>query len=183
MNSEQANSRYEETLARRAEKLARTEQTKIHGDIFATVALIELGQETIGISVDGIREILKAPPITSLPWMPPWMMGIVQVRGELISVVDLSNWFNTVATAQEGFLVVVQGKSSTLGLFADNLLGFKHVMTSDIAKSFSSSEVGRGQYIKATTKDLISIMYLTEFLLDERLIINQSSSKTDPKSE
>jgi purine-binding chemotaxis protein CheW len=180
MNTNPTDDKYEKIMAQRAEKLARTVQVKAQNNIFSKVAMIRLGHETIGIPIDGIREILKAPSITVLPWMPPWIMGIIQVRGELISVVDLSFWFKIKTTpktpSSEGFLVVVDA-TGPLSLFADAVLGFREVLAGEIAESFSISESGRRNYIKAVTKELTFILDLTEFLKDERLIINHSRKK------
>jgi purine-binding chemotaxis protein CheW len=177
MSNHETDEKYETIMAQRAEKLARGGAIETRNNIVSRVAMIGLGRETLGIPIDGIREIIKAPPITPLPWMPPWIMGIIQVRGELISVVDLSFWFKIKTTSAEGFLVVVVGAAGPLGLFADNVLGFKAISAEDIAESYSNSEAGRRHYIKALTKELISILDLVEFVKDERLLINHLHQK------
>ncbi len=181
MNLQAFDEKYEKIMSQRAEKLARSGQIETRHDIISKVAMIQLEEETIGIPIDGIREILKSPPITSLPWMPPWIMGIIQVRGELITVVDLSFWFKLKTpaenTSSEGFLVVVENAAGPLGLFVDVVLGFSEVSPEEIAEDFSSSEVGRRRYIKTITKELMTILDLAEFLKDERLIIDHSRQK------
>ena len=183
MSPNSTDEKYERIMSQRAEKLARAGQVETRNNIVSKVAMIQLGQETIGIPIDGIREIHKAPPVTVLPWMPPWIMGIIQVRGELISVVDLSFWFKigttTKTASSEGFLVVVEDPSGPLGLFADNVLGFREVSAGEIAESFSSSEVGRQHCIKHITRELMLILDLMEFMKDERLVVDHSRRKKE----
>lgn len=53
-----------------------------------------LGDHELGIDINSIQEIGELPPITRLPNLPFWIPGITQIRGEILSVVDLSLLFN-----------------------------------------------------------------------------------------
>jgi purine-binding chemotaxis protein CheW len=47
-----------------------------------------LGRDEMALPIDSVREIGYLPEITPLPNIPPWIRGIVQIRGEILSVVD-----------------------------------------------------------------------------------------------
>jgi len=47
-----------------------------------------LGDDEMALSIDSIQEIGYLPTVTPLPNLPPWIKGIVQIRGEILSVVD-----------------------------------------------------------------------------------------------
>lgn len=47
-----------------------------------------LGSDEMALSIDSIQEIGYLPTVTPLPNLPPWIKGIVQIRGEILSVVD-----------------------------------------------------------------------------------------------
>ena len=47
-----------------------------------------LGQDEMALPIDCVREIGYLPEVTPLPNIPPWIAGIVQIRGEILSVVD-----------------------------------------------------------------------------------------------
>jgi purine-binding chemotaxis protein CheW len=49
----------------------------------------KLGSELFAIDVAQVREVLELPPITKVPTAPPYMRGVVNVRGKAIPVVDL----------------------------------------------------------------------------------------------
>lgn len=48
-----------------------------------------LGNDEMALPIDSIQEIGELPQITPLPNIAPWISGIVQIRGEILSVVDL----------------------------------------------------------------------------------------------
>lgn len=47
-----------------------------------------LGEDEMALSIDSIQEIGYLPTVTPLPNLPPWIKGIVQIRGEILSVID-----------------------------------------------------------------------------------------------
>src|SRR5947208_1017153 len=48
-----------------------------------------LGSEEYGIQVVRVREIMGVLPITPVPGTPPWLKGVINLRGKIIPVVDL----------------------------------------------------------------------------------------------
>lgn len=56
--------------------------------------LTELGSLRIALPIDGLAEIGPLPAITPLPNLPDWVLGIVNVRSEIISVVELAKFLD-----------------------------------------------------------------------------------------
>ena len=52
-----------------------------------------LGEHEMALSIQSVQEIGYVPPVTPLPNLPPWIRGIVQIRGEILSVVDFVKLF------------------------------------------------------------------------------------------
>jgi purine-binding chemotaxis protein CheW len=50
-----------------------------------------LGKETYGVDIFVVREIVKAQEITSVPGAADYLLGIINLRGKIISVVDLAH--------------------------------------------------------------------------------------------
>lgn len=70
-----------------------------------------------------VREIVPARHITRLPGAPPAVRGILNVRGTLITVVDLASRFGRGrAEADELSVVIAVTESRTLGLLVDDVL-------------------------------------------------------------
>ena len=88
---------------------------------------IVLGDESYGISVLKVREIIRLTAITAVPQMPNYIKGVINLRGKIIPVVGLRAKFNLpeAGTTERTCIVVVQvsqggGHSIQMGLVVDN---------------------------------------------------------------
>src|SRR5215470_9121354 len=127
-DSENARERKRDQVLRaRAERLARAERRGEAGEMTARVAVVAVGSERFGVPAERIRELVNVPAIAGLPGLPNWLPGIAQIRGELVSVVDLARLFGVEADEAPGCLVVVECAAGPLGLLASRNLGFRVV--------------------------------------------------------
>jgi purine-binding chemotaxis protein CheW len=53
------------------------------------VLAFSLGDEEYGVDIRRLRGIIRTPPITEVPRAPPFVLGVIGVRGEVLPVVDL----------------------------------------------------------------------------------------------
>ena len=74
-------------------------RTRLAGTNKLEILLFTLGldsrtgrRETFGINVFKVREVMRTPPITAAPEMPPSVEGMVSLRGVLVPVVDLAKY-------------------------------------------------------------------------------------------
>jgi purine-binding chemotaxis protein CheW len=87
----------------------------------------KLGDELFAIDVSQVREVLELPPITRVPTSPPYLRGVVNVRGKAIPVVDLRTKFGLPAGADtvHSRIVVMEllldGESTVVGGVADSV--------------------------------------------------------------
>lgn len=70
----------------------------------------KLGQESYGLPVLGVREIIRLCPITPVPRMPAYIKGVINLRGKVIPILDLRAKFQL---SNEGYgeracIIVVQ---------------------------------------------------------------------------
>lgn len=92
-----------------------------------------LGDARLACNIGRIQEILPPPPATSVPGAKPWILGLANVRGALMTLVDLS-WFLTgqpsAVTARSRVLATMLHKAP-LGLLIDEVFGQRHFLASD----------------------------------------------------
>jgi purine-binding chemotaxis protein CheW len=69
-----------------------------------------LGSEEFAIPVLKVREIMRVQEVTSVPQTPPWVKGVLNLRGKVIPVVDLRVKFRlpTLDDAQRNCIIVVE---------------------------------------------------------------------------
>lgn len=148
---------YQAILERRARALAQVPPALGERRLIDTVALVGIGAEVFGVPVDGVREIVRTPPITPLPSLPAWLPGIVQIRGEILNAVHLARWLGIEERGPGPYLVVLAGGEVPCGLLVSSVLGFRQVYADELATELRAGDQGR-RPISHTTLDLVSLL-------------------------
>lgn len=91
-----------------------------------TVSLLsfERGRERYGLDVRYVRGLRPLERITRVPGVPPFYRGVVNVRGRVLSVLDLQRFFQQGDLQHEGVageLILVQAQGLYLALLADHI--------------------------------------------------------------
>ena len=71
-------------------QLTNTDKKEAKADI-AQYLTFQAGDETFAIEILDVKEIIEIEAITKVPMMPPFIAGIINLRGRVVPVVDLSN--------------------------------------------------------------------------------------------
>jgi purine-binding chemotaxis protein CheW len=81
-----------------------------------------LGQEEFGIPLLSVKEVLAIPEITPIPQTPPHFLGIINLRGNVISIMDLRSKFGIKTTsAEETTVVILDFGDYQLGIVVDRV--------------------------------------------------------------
>jgi len=84
--------------------------------------VVELRGGLYGIDSTAVREIVSLLDATRLPGAPPHVRGVVNLRGQLLTVVDVGHRLTgTAAETPEGSIVVVTTADRSLGLLVDDV--------------------------------------------------------------
>ena len=92
-----------------------------------------LGESRLACNIDQIHEILPIPASTPVPGAKPWIIGLANVRGSLLTVVDLV-WFLTGVRSpmtQRSRLLATNLNKAPIGLIIDEVFGQRHFLDSD----------------------------------------------------
>jgi twitching motility protein PilI len=95
--------------------------------------VFSLGGHRMTCHIDRIGEILSCPQSTSVPGAKPWIIGLANVRGELLTVVDLA-WYLGGTPSKPGpgsRLLCASLAKAPIGLLVDEVLGQRHFLDSD----------------------------------------------------
>lgn len=101
-----------------------------------------LGQESYGIAVLTIREIIRMTDITSVPQMPDYVKGVINLRGKVIPILDLRLKFRLarVEMTERTCIIVVQvnttaGARMLMGLIVDAVEEVLNIAAGDIEEA------------------------------------------------
>lgn len=85
-------------LRARAQRLRPVAQDEEEAESRVPIALIALGGERFGIALDVVREFGFARAISPMPCCPPHILGQVNLRGDIVTLVDIRDALNTPAS-------------------------------------------------------------------------------------
>ena len=112
-----------------------------------------LDNERFGVEISGIQEVLEYRKVTPVPRTPEFMLGVINLRGKVIPVVDLRVHFSmlvaepTVDTCIVIINVEIDGEETGLGILADRVQEVIEIRTTDISPPPKIGNRVDGQYI------------------------------------
>lgn len=98
------------------------------------VVVFQLGREFYAVSISDVREIVRMQSITPVPSAPDYVQGVVNLRGQVIPVINLAKRLGlpvqpaTPATR----IVVAQAGQDTVGVIVDSVVKVTHIPGEDI---------------------------------------------------
>jgi purine-binding chemotaxis protein CheW len=128
----------------------------------------ELGAEHYGVDVMLVRGIRAAPRITPIPGTPNFYRGVINVRGQIITVLDLRLFFSLSGpetVSLPGEIVLAQVGTMQLALLAQQIHGVVDLTAAEI-KTVEHLPYGLG-----ITRDRTIILNLKQLFEDERLVV------------
>jgi purine-binding chemotaxis protein CheW len=170
-------------LDERARRLAERETTRIPRQLYDRVTLVEAGRERYGLALGHLREITRATPIAPLPGLPPFMLGVTAIRGELVSVVELAELRGSGRTGNSALYALVEASGRTLALCFSGVLGIRDVFVDEIAGDLLTDEFVKN-FTRAVTRDYVQLLDIERLVHSERLIVGHSTLlAADPRTE
>jgi len=84
---------------------------------------ISLEKELIGLSLKEILTISKVLDIVKVPYTPPYIVGVINLRGEILPVLSLKQILGLNETREPTRIVVLDSKHGKAGVLVDNIVG------------------------------------------------------------
>lgn len=85
--------------------------------------IFSLGKEKYAIPIHEIALIIEEPPVTPVPNAPPYLRGIISLRGKVVSVLDVASRLQTSrnASGEERKIIVLDMGTDQFGLLVDGI--------------------------------------------------------------
>jgi purine-binding chemotaxis protein CheW len=148
MNDPDADARTEAVLKHRAEQLARRAADEESGQS-VEVIICRLGNERYAVETSVLRAVHWPSGATPVPSTPSYVLGLVSIRGEIITLLDLAAMLGlpgTASAAEAGtrpaLLVGLPGVRA--GLVVDEVLGVEQLRLDSLEPALSGREFARG---------------------------------------
>ena len=177
--------------AHRAAQLAEVPIEEDEGEQ-TDLVLIQLGREVYGLDAQHVCDIRPAEHITRVPRVPDWVAGVVNLRGRILSVLDLRCFFGLAQAEASGEgeatpgpdLVVIESPDMEIALLTDDALAVEVLSASQIQEASDTIRGIHPEYVRGVAErrrgdtptngdGLLVVLDLPALLADERLIIHE----------
>jgi len=113
-----------------------------------------IGNETYGVRIGAVREIVRVPEITSVPNAPDAIEGVINLRGKIIPVMDLRKRFGIEAVQpdKKNRILVVELENKLLGLIVSSASEVLKIPPSEIAAPSTVFAEGESSYVTGVGK-------------------------------
>jgi purine-binding chemotaxis protein CheW len=161
-------------LKNRAVLLALEDEKKNEASTVVEVIRFTLATETYGIESAFVREVYPLKEFTPLPGVPAFIFGIINVRGQIIAIVDLKKFFNLPerGIGELNRVIIIASEQMEFGILADSVEGTQQVSVERILPTpLTVTTIGEN-YLKGVTNDTLVILDASKLLSDKSILVH-----------
>jgi purine-binding chemotaxis protein CheW len=137
-----------------------------------------LAQERYAVELQYVRDVYPLEQLTPVPCTPAHVLGIVNLRGEILSVIDIKKFFDLPDKGLTDLnkVIVLDSGSMRFGILADAIIGVHAIPLTDIQASLPTLTGIRDEYLKGITPDRTVILDAGKLLADARVVVQEQVS-------
>lgn len=162
-------------LRERAELLSKIPDPVSESGVSMNCLGFLLSDELFLIETRFLLEVIYLNEITPLPCCPLYILGIISVRGRIISVINLKNFLNLPDKGITNLnrVIVVEHNGIEVGLLVDDVVENTTVYKDQLIPAISTLTAKQKEYLLGVTIDHAIVFNLEKFLSDEKIIIDE----------
>jgi len=162
-------------LKNRAKSLARQPEKEEDPGKQLQVVEFLLAHERYAIETAYIREAYPLKELTPLPGTPPFVLGIINVRGQILSLIDLKKFFEL---PEKGItdlnkVMIIHADEMEFGILVDAIIGVRPVPFNELQPSLPTLTGIRADYLKGVTKERIVVLDAKRILSDKKIVVHK----------
>jgi purine-binding chemotaxis protein CheW len=140
------------------------------------VILFRLADETYGIGKDFVAEVYPLKDVTPLPCTPSYVVGLINVRGEIKTMIDIRKFFNLPdkGLSERSRVILVETHSMEVGILADDVLGINSLSRKNIQAHLTTLTDKRAKYTQGVSTGQVVILDIEKILSDENIIVDET---------
>ncbi|MGD0231010.1 MAG: chemotaxis protein CheW [Syntrophorhabdales bacterium] len=163
-------------LKARAHLLARAPEETKHGEVIEVLEFL-LANECYAVETQFVREVYTIKDYTPLPGTPLFILGLINVRGQIVSVIDIKKFFDMPdkGISDLNKAVIIHDDTMEFGVLADSMLGVLRISMNEIQPPLPTLTGIREQFLKGVTPEGIVILDARKLLADKTIILNEET--------
>ncbi|MBE9093478.1 chemotaxis protein CheW [Tychonema sp. LEGE 07203] len=161
----------------RADNLRLQDDRKNSAAINMSLAVVVFNGEYFGVNLEVVREFTDIRQVTPVPCTPDRIIGNMNLRGEILTLVDIRKILNI--SADTKFLskaIVVEIEDLVAGIVVDEILDIIHLNMADIATIPAALNSANREYLRGTAfykEKIIAVLHLHKLLTKGGVIVDE----------
>jgi purine-binding chemotaxis protein CheW len=125
-----------------------------------------------------VREVYPLKDLTPLPCTPAFVYGIINVRGEIVAVLDMRRFFDLPVQGLSDLnkVIMLESDDMRVGILADRIEGVRSILQSQIQPSLPTLTGIRSEFLRGVTSDRLVIIDAAKMLADEKILVQEEVS-------
>lgn len=141
-------------------------------DVILQWVTFKLQEETYGINVMQVQEVLRYTEIAPVPGSPDYVLGIINLRGNVVTVIDTRSRFGLepADVTDNSRIVIIEAEKQVIGILVDSVAEVVYLKASEIdtAPNVGTDESARFiQGVSNREGELLILVDLNKLLSDE----------------
>jgi purine-binding chemotaxis protein CheW len=145
----------------------------------------QVGRETYGVPITSLHEIVRVPEITAVPDAPDYLEGVINLRGKIVSVMDLRKRFGDkqATLRKQNRILVVEHSGKLAGLIVDSASEVLKIASEDVEAPPAAFQEGGLNCVTGLGKvrgRLIVLLDMTRLLAPASLMQEKPDADSKP---
>jgi len=134
-----------------------------------------LGRERYAVETEYVREVYPMKELTVLPCTPDFLLGIVNIRGEILPVIDVKKFFDLPGKGITNLnkVIVVRKDPMAIGILSDEVINTYAIPLSDLTPPPPILTGIKADFLKGITHQQLILIDIEKIISDKRLIIHE----------
>jgi purine-binding chemotaxis protein CheW len=144
------------------------------------VLRFRLASETYALELVWIGQVRPIVDFTALPGVPPFIRGVVNVAGRIVSLVDLKVQFDLpdLGLSAASRVIILSGSTMEIGLLADEIFGVEKVPLESLQAQLPSLSGVRAEYLKGVAPGGLVVLDGFRILSAGSMVVNDQGLMT-----
>lgn len=132
----------------------------------------QLDDETYGINVMQVQEVLRYSEIAPVPGAPDYVLGIINLRGNVVTVIDTRTRFGlpTSEVTDQSRVAIIEAEEQVIGILVDSVAEVVYLRSSDIDSAPNVGTEESAKFIQGVSNrdgELLILVDLNKLLTDD----------------
>ncbi|MDQ7782136.1 MAG: chemotaxis protein CheW [Desulfomonilaceae bacterium] len=163
-------------LRERARRLARKRDAEEDKDeACLSVIGFRLGEERYAVEVGFVREVYALRDLTPVPCTPRHILGIVNVRGQVVSVTDMKVLFGLPGNGvrDDCRVLILSDEVMEMGILVDEVFGEMRIPMEKIRSQMPAPKSIKQEYLRGVAQDRLVVLDAAALLCDEQIVVHE----------